>query len=462
MGSPSAETNRLAQDIYNQIKNNFDTLVGTFKVLPLRIYLERPPHDGIELGTFRFRPWNQIRANGLIKMAIRQDNQNLRLQFRFYDVDAAQLAVRVDLSIAPKNYRWIIHQLCDRIYQYLTRNKGIFTSKIAYVQRNPSGKGKDIWIADFDGSQRKLVVRNGHLNLMPSWSPDGNSLVFMSFMDGQAYLYRLHLPSARIQRLTFQSGTYSGPVFSTDGKSIAFSMTDEKSRTDSNIYIMQANGSNMRKLTSSWGIDVSPTWSVDSSMLAFVSERFASPQIFVMNANGSNQTRLTFKGDYNQEPRWSPKHNEILFTARDEFLRYDLFVIRIDTNKAGQINTEYRRLTQNQGTNLEATWSPDGRFILFVSTRYGERKLFIMNADGSHQRLFMRGRGDFETPAWSPLLSKDISLRTASKPEPTTSPVTKPSVESDKPKADGDKPKADGDKPKADGDKPKADGDSTK
>ena len=159
----------------------------------------------------------------------------------------------------------------------------------------------------------------------------------------------------------------------------------------------------MRRVTRSWGIDASPTWSPDGKQIAFVSTRYATPQIFLMNANGTKQTRLTFKGDYNQEPRWSPTGKEILFTARDERLQYDLFVIQLNKNASGELKLDYRRLTQNQRKNLEADWSPDGKHIIFVSTRFGEKKIFVMNRDGSQQRLLFRGRGDYETPAWSPV-----------------------------------------------------------
>lgn len=403
-GIKAKKTLRLGKRIDNQINRNFNRLLGTFKILPRRIFLEQPPRNGIELGTFQFNPWRKIGANGLIKMALRPGkNGRLVLQFRFYDVDGGQLSLRINQPIESRYYRWHIHQLCDKVYKYLTGQKGIFATKIAYVKRNPRG-GKDIWVVDFDGTNKKRVVSNGHLNLMPSWSPNGRYLLFTSYMDGRPNLYKVEVATGRVHRLSQRKGTYTGATFSPNNKKIAFSWASARSEGSSDIYVMTNRGTKMRRLTKAWGIDTSPTWSPDGKMLAFVSERFAHPHIFLMGANGGNQTRLTYKGDYNQEPRWSPRHNEILFTARDERLQYDLFVITVDRNASGEIEPKYRRLTQGQGTNLEATWSPDGRFIMFISTRYGERKMFLMSADGRHQRMFLRGFGHFETPTWSPLL----------------------------------------------------------
>lgn len=395
---------RLGKRIDHQINRNFKRLLGTFKLIPRQAFLEQPPQNGIELGTFKFAPWRKISANGLIKMALRPGkNGRLVLQFRFYDVDGGQLALRINQPIESKFYRWHIHQVCDKVYHYLTGQKGIFTTKIAYVKRNRR-KGKDIWVVDFDGSNRKRIVSNGHLNLMPSWSPDGRYILFTSYMDGRPYLYKVEVATGRVHRLSQRKGTYTGAICSPNNQSIAFSWASANSGGSSDIYVMTSRGTKMRRLTKAWGIDTSPTWSPDGKMIAFVSERFAHPHIFLMDANGGNQTRLTFKGDYNQEPRWSPRHNEILFTARDERLQYDLFVITLDRNSSGELEPKYRRLTQDQGTNLEASWSPDGRFIVFVSTRVGERKLYLMSADGRHQRLFLKGYGNFETPSWSPSL----------------------------------------------------------
>lgn len=403
-GHASKEIIRLA---YEQITENFTRLVGTIRLLERSSYLEQPPRDGIEIGTFDFTPWQKIGANGLLKIGFRvHDAQKIDVMLRFYDIDQNRMILRMDQATAPGQMRWLLHTFCNAIYQNLTGKPGIFTSLIAYVKSNPKG-GKDIWVMDFDGANPRRVVSNGAINILPLWSSDGRSLYYTSYLEGRPYLYALHFPTRQIRRISQYRGNYTGGSMSPDGRHLAFSLSREKS-DGSDIYLSKPDGSGLRRLTTAWGIDVSPSWSFDSQQIAFVSERFTDPQIFVMKADGSAQTRLTYRGDYNQEPRWSPAGPELLFTARDELLNYDLFVIKLETDPQGKTTPIYRRLTQNQGRNFEATWSPDGRFILFVSTRYGERKLFIMNSDGSHQRLFYRGRGDFESPAWSPVFPTSI------------------------------------------------------
>ena len=119
-----------------------------------------------------------------------------------------------------------------------------------------------------------------------------------------------------------------------------------------------------------------------------------------MNADGSNPKRLSFRGDYNQEPDWSSRPGgQIVFTARDERLRYDLFLVNPD-------NGEMTRLTQDQGDNESPEHSPDGHQIVFTSTRPPQKgkKLYIMDVDGSNQRRVSRRPGAYETPSWGPRL----------------------------------------------------------
>jgi TolB protein len=186
-----------------------------------------------------------------------------------------------------------------------------------------------------------------------------------------------------------------GGVYSPDGKRIAFSLMDG-SNTD--IWVMNADGSGARRLTRDPAIDLSPSWSPDGSRIAFVSDRAGTPQIYTMNADGSGVRRLTFQGNYNQTPSWSPRGDAIAFTARDERKVFDLFVVSPDTSVI-------TRLTQDQGsTNEEPCWAPNGRLLVFHTDRNGSRQLMISDAKGDRQFAILGSDGaDLVSPVWGPL-----------------------------------------------------------
>jgi TolB protein len=240
------------------------------------------------------------------------------------------------------------------------------------------------------------VTDPASLSLLPEWDRGGGFLLFTSYLKGNPDLFRLSLETGNLEWLSSHKGLNTGAAVSPDGKKIALTLS-----TDGNteIYVMDWSGENLKRLTESWGQDVSPTWSPDGKRLAFVSSRSGQPHIYLMAADGKNPTRLTFQGSYNQEPDWSPrKDGQIAFTARDEFLKYDVFLVHPDT---GVIT----RLTQDEGNNMSPSHSPDGLLLLFTSSRPPKpgNKLYIMDIDGTNQRRISK-TGDIETPVWGPRL----------------------------------------------------------
>jgi TolB protein len=160
------------------------------------------------------------------------------------------------------------------------------------------------------------------------------------------------------------------------------------------IWVAQADGSGAKQLTDTpYFINTSPSWGPDGKRIAFVSNQGGSPQIYMMNTDGSGVRRLTFQGNYNQTPDWSPRGDLIAFTARDERRAFDLFTVNVDTGKV-------TRLTQDQGDNEEPTFSPNGRLIIFSSGRTGTSRLFVMNSDGSNQLPLPMESGTYSTPDW--------------------------------------------------------------
>jgi len=144
-------------------------------------------------------------------------------------------------------------------------------------------------------------------NTSPSWSPDGQQIVFRSNRDGDDEIYVMAADGSGQRNLTNHPASDADPAWSPDGTRIAF-VSDRDG--DGEIYVMDADGSNPTRLTNSQRRDTHPAWSPDGQWIAFYSNREGDLglnfEIYVMRADGSGQTRLTYHGDFDGFPAWQP------------------------------------------------------------------------------------------------------------------------------------------------------------
>ena len=343
-----------------------------------------------------FQSWTDVGASGLVRGSAAVDGTKVKLTLYFYDVVARKQMLTRTYQRTTTTWRYAVHQFLDEVVAILTGEPGVLASRIAYVKRTP--KGKAVYSCDVHGSNEVRMTEPKSLSLLPEWSKDGEAIFFTSYMKGNPDLFKLDLTSKKLDWVSHKRGINTGAAVSPDGKRIALTLS-----TDGNteIYVMKSDGSNVKRLTNSWGQDVSPSWSPDGKQIVFVSSRSGNPHLYLMNRDGSDQRRLTFQGNYNQEPDWSPRPDgQIAFTARDERLVYDVFLV---SPKTGEIT----RLTQNMGHNESPSFSPDGHHIVFTSTRSDRNKhLYIMDADGTKQRQISQTPGYYETPSWGPRASR--------------------------------------------------------
>ncbi len=192
-------------------------------------------------------------------------------------------------------------------------------------------------------------------------------------------------------RLTNNFVKDEDPNWSPDGRKIAFS---SRSGGNSEVYVMNADGTGLMNLTKNLAHDAAPSWSPDGRKIAFQSHRDGSIEIYVMNADGSNQKRLTYSPPRNSHPRWSPDGSKIVFESFRNGGNPEIYVMNAD-------GSNQTRLTYT-GDNGGPDWSPDGRMIAFNSTRDGNYNIYLMNADGSNQRPLTNNPAEDYSPVWSP------------------------------------------------------------
>jgi Tol biopolymer transport system component/DNA-binding winged helix-turn-helix (wHTH) protein len=226
---------------------------------------------------------------------------------------------------------------------------------------------------------------------LPTWSPDGSRIAFTSNREGKNEIYVMRADGSDVKRLTFASSDDSGATWSPDGSKLAFT-----SNRDGNaeIYVMNSDGSNQKRLTTDGARDVHPVWSPDGSQLVFASNRNNSNpynfDVYVMNADGSNPTRLTDDPEFDADPVWSPDGKHIAFTSARKG-QFEIFVMDAD-------GSNQRSLT----TGASPAWSPDGSRIAFASRRGGRTHIYIIDPDGSNEIQLTFGAANETWPSWSP------------------------------------------------------------
>jgi TolB protein len=365
-----------------------------FKVLDPRSFIADSKQEGLSGASINFSDWINVGAEGLIKVGIYRSGKQIAMEGHLFDVASGKELLHKKYKGNAAGLRKMAHRFADAVVRHFTGSPSVFFTKIVFAKRTRR-ESKEICIMDFDGRNERCVVKNGAINLLPAWSA-GDGVYYSSYLHGGPHLYLYDLKKKKSRVISKSPGLNIGASASPDGKAVALTLSRDD---NSEIYVLNADGSRPRRLTRAWAIDSSPSWSPDARRISFVSERSGNPQVYMMKSDGSGAKRLTFQGNYNQTPDWSPRGDFILFNARDERLVYDIFKINWTTG-------EIVRLTQDQGNNEHPTFAPNGELVVFTSTRTGESKLYIMSADGTNQRQISRGKGEYTTPEWGPWPAK--------------------------------------------------------
>jgi TolB protein len=264
--------------------------------------------------------------------------------------------------------------------------------QIAFVSGSNTS---EIYIMDADGSNISQLTSNGGLKLYPAWSPDGTRIAFSFTTDP-------HGPDSEIDIVDVNGGTisllasHSGyPAWSPDGTRIAFAAYNPTPGEETQgIHIMDADGSNVRQLTS--GVDIFPAWSSDGTRIAFVSSsdpNKPATQVYVMDADGGNVHQLTSNGGQKLSPTWSPDGTRIAFQL-DSGSYSQIAVINAD-------GSNVHSLTPDNETDRSPSWSPDGTLLAFAfSSGDVDLGIKVMDPNGGNVRI-LNSNGGY--PAWSPL-----------------------------------------------------------
>lgn len=333
--------------------------------------------------------WQRLGAEFLVKLEAEFPGPNQRVFWRLIHTLNDRQIAKGDMEYNRAYWRELAHDVANEIVYTLTGEQGIFRSRIAYIKK--IGDAKEVFVADYDGANERQITNTGTINISPVFAPDKDELYFTSYLDGDPQLYKAEVSTGKVTRVATYPGLIGAPAISPDGNKIACVLSKDG---NSEIYVLDTNGRIIKRLTRHRAIDSAPTWSPDGRMIAFSSDRTGAPQIYLMDSDGLNVRRLTYKGGYNDSPIWSDRGDRVTFVSRTKRGRFDL--ASIDTS-----GNDYRILTE-VGRNENPHFSPDGKQIIFSSSRLSPGDIYTMDLSGRNQRRLTRS-GKCSNPTWGPI-----------------------------------------------------------
>jgi len=336
-------------------------------------------------------PWRQGGADSLLVGSVaRLADGRYDVRVRLWDVVGGKDLGAQSFAVTAADLRLAAHRISDFVYEKLTGDPGIFSTRIAYVTK--SGGRYHLWVADADGEGAQPALTSPEPIISPSWSPDGKQLAYVSFESRKPTVYVHEVASGRRRLVANFRGSNSAPAWAPDGRTLAVTLSRDGI---SQIYTLDlANpGAEPRRLTQSSSIDTEPVYSADGKLIYFVSDRGGSPQIYRMPASGGAPERVTFTGNYNISPAISPDGRWLAYISRVS----GSFKLHVMDLNSGAVTA----LTDTTADE-NPSFAPNGRLILYATRQQDREALMTTTLDGRIKARLAGQGGDIREPDWGP------------------------------------------------------------
>jgi TolB protein len=377
--------NRSAQETVNIVRADL-ARSGSFRVIDPQVTLSEIAQPNY--ADLRSKGADTVLTGSIVRLA----DGRFDVRFRLLDTVRQTVLLGESVLVSESDLRYGAHRISDLVFEKLTGERGIFSTRIAFVTV-ASGRYR-LNLADWDGENMLTALTSPEPIISPSWSPDGARLAYVSFESKKPVIYSHRLASGQRQVVANFKGSNSAPAFSPDGQRLAVTLTRDGG---SQIYLIAADGSGSpTRVTSSNAIDTEPYFAPDGRNLFFTSDRGGSPQIYRVGISGADPVRVSFNGPYNVSPKVSPDGRSLAYISRREG-RY-LVILR-------ELSSGNERVMSESGTEESPSFAPNGKWILYA-TRSGNRDLLVaVSIDGRVRQRLSTQAGDIREPTWGPFAS---------------------------------------------------------
>jgi|JI10StandDraft_1071094.scaffolds.fasta_scaffold01217_11 TolB protein len=333
--------------------------------------------------------WRQRNADSLAGGSVtRLPDGRWDVRFRLWDVVRGQDLGGQGYVVPQADLRLAAHKIADYIYEKLTGEKGVFSTRLAYVTKG--GSRYTLWVADSDGENAQAALSSPESIISPTWSPNGSQLAYVSFESRKPVIYVHDVATGRRRLLANFRGSNSAPAWSPDGRSLAVTLSRDGG---SQLYLISASGGEPRRLTQSQSIDTEPVFSPDGASIYFVSDRGGAPQIYRMPAGGGAAQRVSFSGGYNVSPAISPDGRWMAYVSRNGG-GYKLQVMEVASGNVTSLT--------DTAEDENPSFAPNSRLIVYATRQGGREALMTTTLDGKIKARLAGQGGDIREPSWGP------------------------------------------------------------
>lgn len=364
---------------------------GLFQPIPPKDMLSFPQNRE----ELHYRDWRVLGASYVVIGAVAQTAAGYSLTYELYDVLGQNRLLSRTVTGTERSLRDMAHKVSDAVYQAITGIRGIFSTRILYIEdlKTP-GKGRyRLMMADADGARGKVLFASSEPLLSPSWSNDMTQVAYVSFETSRPAIFRQNLMTGEREQLTNFQGLNGAPSWSPDDQKLALVLSKDG---NPEIYVLNIASGQLTRITNHFAIDTEPNWTIDGKSIIFTSNRGASPQIYQVGLASGRVERLTFEGNYNARPRVSPDGNSLVMIHRQD----DVFHIAMQDLASGNI-----RILTETWLDESPSIAPNGAMLMYATQHAGKGVLGAVSMDAGVKFRLPSQQGDVREPAWSPFVN---------------------------------------------------------
>ncbi|NDZ11287.1 Tol-Pal system protein TolB [Variovorax sp. WS11] len=333
--------------------------------------------------------WRQRTADSLVAGSVtRLADGRFDVKFRLWDVVRGQDLGGQSYTVPQGDLRLAAHRIADYVYEKLTGEKGIFSTRIAYVTKG--GTRYTLWVADADGENAQAALASPEPIISPVWSANGGQLAYVSFESRKPVVYVHTVASGQRRLVANFKGNNSAPAWAPDGNTLAVTLSRDGG---SQLFTIPSGGGEPRRLTQSNSIDTEPVYSADGGTIYFVSDRGGAPQIYKMSAGGGNPARVTFSGAYNISPSVSADGRWLAYISRVGGA-FKLHVMELATGNVAALT--------DTTADENPSFAPNSKLIVYATRLGGREALMTTTLDGKIKARLAGQAGDIREPDWGP------------------------------------------------------------